>query len=298
MAVQTYILIPTHNRCEILCATIRNIYSQLNCNDVKLIIVDAGSKDGTSDIVSDEFEHVEIIKGHSDMWWTATVNHGINHIALTAKPGDKILLMNDDIELAPKSLSKLLEASDLNSKSVIGAANIINRPNNPQQVYFCGGHYDLLFARHKYNISEGTLWEIQPTRFLKSDFLYGRLLIIPWEVFHSGIRFDEFNFPQYSADEDFSYSAKLKGYQVLVDTQSVVYVNETTTSRFSLSFRKSGLSGLRNALFSFNSCYNFKQNWKFASRYAKYPILFTFCRYAILFLNENISRNKYKRRLS
>lgn len=285
---QVHVLIPSHNRRDILCATLAKVRAQLPRQAARLIVVDAGSTDGTREAVQALCPSAEIVDGHADMWWTATVNHGLKHIARTARTGDRVLLMNDDIDLAPDALRRLLEASALEPRAVIGAVNIVQRPGEEPRVYFCGGRYDLRFARHKANIPEGTPWREPSSRFFETDFLYGRLLVMPWEAFESGCRFDEETFPQYCADEDFAYGAKLRGFKVLVDSTSVVYVNESTTARFSLSFGKGGLRGVCKALTAFNSCYNWRQSWAFGRRYAHWPAVFVLCRYGIILVNENL----------
>jgi GT2 family glycosyltransferase len=287
---QVHILIPTHNRRDILCATLAKVREQLPPSAARLVVVDAGSTDGTRAAVEAQCPSAEVVEGHADMWWTATVNHGVKHIAKTARAGDRVLLMNDDIDLAPQALVRLLEASTLEPRAVIGAVNIVHRPGEPPRVYFCGGHYDLRFARHKANLPEGTPWQEPASRFLDTDFLYGRLLVIPWEAFEAGCRFDEETFPQYAADEDFAYGAKRRGFKVLVDSRSVVYVNEATTARFSLSLARGGWRGVRKALTAFNSCYNWRQGWAFGRRYARWPAVYTLCRYGIIFVNENLRR--------
>ncbi|MGY8626005.1 hypothetical protein B0T37_19450 [Chromobacterium violaceum] len=285
---QVYVLIPSHNRRDILCETLAKVRAQLPPEAARLIVVDAGSTDGTRDAAQAQCSSVEIVDGHADMWWTATVNHGLRHIAKTARAGDRVLLMNDDIDLAPEALIHLLEASEQQPDAVIGAVNIVHRSGEEARVYFCGGHYDLRFARHKANIPEGMLWQAPALRFLETDYLYGRLLVIPWRVFEAGCGFDEEVFPQYCADEDFAYGAKRRGFKVLVDSRSVVYVNEATTARFSLSFGKGGWRGVRKALTAFNSCYNWRQSWAFSRRYAQWPVVYMLCRYGIIFINENI----------
>ena len=287
-----FVLIPTYNRRNILSATLTKVREQLPPEIAQIFVVDAGSTDGTCAEVLQQCPSAEIIKGHSDMWWTATVNHGQKHLAKTARTGDRVLLMNDDIDLEKQALIRLLEASSLEPGAIIGAVNIVRRLDEPSRVYFCGGRYDLYFARHKANVMAGKLWHESISRFLQTDFLYGRLLVIPWNAFELGCRFDEDTFPQYSADEDFSYDAKHRGVQVLVDTKSIVYVNEATTAHFSLSFSKGGWHGIWKALNAFNSCYNIKQGWAFSKRYAKWPIVFMLCRYAIIFFNENFRINQ------
>mgnify|MGYP000045820881 CR=1 FL=1 len=243
-----YVLIPTHNRKELLCSTLFSVSEQLSKNEITIVVVDAGSTDGTYDALSSKFPFVHIVKGHSDMWWTSSVNGGLNYIAQTASAGDRVLLMNDDIDLSEKALSNLLDASELNQRAIIGALNIVQKPKEKPYVYFCGGKYDMYFARHKSNISQGTPWDKTNKRFFESDYLYGRLMLIPWEVFQLCGKFDEENFPQYAADEDFTYRAKLQGFDILVDTLSMVYVNEETTARFSLDYKRNGWRDFINAL--------------------------------------------------
>lgn len=284
---QVFVLIPTHNRKDILCATLMKVRAQLGSDAARLVVVDAGSSDGTPDAVRAQFTSTEIVTGNATMWWAATVNHGLNHIARTARIGDHVILMNDDVDLAPQTLPHLLEASRLEPRSLIGGVNLVERPGQEPCIYFCGGHYDLWFARHKPNRRQGETWHSPETRFFDTDFLYGRLMIIPWEVFDAGCRFDADTFPQYCADEDFAYNAKKRGFKVLVDGKSLVYVNMQTTAAFSLNGFKGGLRGIQRALTAFNSCYNLKQGWAFARRYARLPVVFMLCRFGILFFNEN-----------
>jgi GT2 family glycosyltransferase len=285
---QVFVLVPTHNRRDILCATLAKVRAQLPPQAARLVVVDAGSSDGTRAAVEAQCPSAEVVQGHADMWWTATVNHGLKYIAQTARPGDRVILMNDDVDLESQALTRLLEAARLEPRALIGAVNIVHRPGDTPRVYFCGGRYDLRFARHKANIPQGTPWRQPAVRFVATDFLYGRLLVIPWEAFDGGHRFDEEAFPQYCADEDFAFGAKQRGFKVLIDCSSVVYVNEETTARFSLSLAKGGVRGVRKALTAFNSCYNWTQGWAFARRYAQWPRLYMLCRYAIIFLNENL----------
>jgi GT2 family glycosyltransferase len=288
---QTFVLIPTHNRRDILCATLVKVRKQLPTDSARLIVVDAGSSDGTSMAVQTLCPSAEIVQGDPNMWWAATVNHGLSYIASTARGGDRIILMNDDVDLDPLAMQSLLEASLLEPRSVIGAVNVTQRPGEEPRVYFCGGRYDLWLARHKANILPGTRWHNSMQRFFETDYLYGRLLIIPWEAFESGCRFDAQTFPQYCADEDFAFDAKRRGFRPLIDSNAIVYVNTETTARFSLSL-SNGLCLVWKALTADNSCYNWKQGWAFARRYSRWPIVFMLCRYSILALNENFRRLK------
>lgn len=287
---QLFVLIPTHNRKNILCATLAMVRAQLPAEIARLVVVDAGCSDGTREAVAAQCPSAEVVQGDADMWWTATVNHGLKYIAVTARAGDRIILMNDDVDLDDQALTNLVAGARLEPRALIGAVNLVQEGNDAPRVYFCGGRYDLRFARHKADVPQGKIWYTPETRFLETDFLFGRLLIIPWEAFEKGCRFDADTFPQYCADEEFSFDAKRRGFKVLVDSQSLVYVNTETTASFSLDIFRDGLRGVRKALTAHNSAYNWRQGWAFARRYARWPFVFMFFRYAIIALNENIRR--------
>lgn len=285
-----FIIIPTHNRKEILCNTLETVCEQLHGCNAQVIVVDAGSSDGTRECVKQSFPSVDVVRGKAEMWWAATVNHGLDALTDIARTGDKVILMNDDVFFKSNTFSCLMEASKLRPAAVIGALNLTDCRKDSNRVYFAGGHYDFLIARHKANIPAGNNWIRGDKRFLDTDFLYGRLLVIPWDIFGQGYRFDHVSFPQYCADEDFTYAAKLNGVEVVVDTHSIVFVNEETTAHFSMNFANSGLRGIVCALISFNSPYNFRQAWIFSRKYAKFPVVYIFMRYFIMFVNENFRK--------
>ena len=197
--------------------------------------------------------------------------------------------MNDDVKLDDKSLVNLINSDVYGEKTIVGAINIIeSQIHNEKMIYFSGGHYDLVFARHKSNFPMYTLVPTKINRFLDTDYIYGRLLSIPACIFlRTNVNFDYVSFPQYLADEVFTYEAKLIGYKLVIDTTSIVYVNQETTAKFSLSFKKSGLKGVLDSLTSFKSVYNLKQNWIFAKKFSKVSYIYILFRFFILFYSEN-----------
>lgn len=286
---QVFILIPTHNRKQILCNTLSQVLSQVDSGCAQVIVVDAGSTDNTKMKIQRLFPEVRVVEGHENMWWTESINLGIVHIGKYANPGDHVIIMNDDVDLDPEALYRLIEASKLQPDSIIGALQLLSDSGggNESRVYFSGARYDFLLGCARPNLKQGTVWSQSDSRFIDTQYLFGRLLIIPWRAFMMGCRFDASSFPQYLADEDFSLDAGLKGFKSLIDCKSIVYVNMTTTGRFSLSIFSGGLKGIKNSLTAFNSYYNFKQNWNFSKRYAQIPLIFILCKYGRIFLSEN-----------
>jgi GT2 family glycosyltransferase len=240
-------------------------------------------------MISDLDAGVNIIFATEDMWWTQTVDFGINSILKYLNTYDRIILMNDDVKLDSNTLKNLISSVCHNKDAIIGAINLIESPQkNDKLIYFAGGHYDLYFARHKTNFHKHTLLPTNSDRFIDTDFIYGRLLSIPASLFLStNIKFNYHCFPQYLADEAFTYESKLNGYKLAIDTNTIVYVNQETTAKFSLSFRLVGIKGIYEALTSFNSVYNLRQNWIFAKKFSKLSYIYIIFRFLILFYNEN-----------
>jgi GT2 family glycosyltransferase len=288
---QVFVLIPTHNRKNILSNTLSQVLSQLDSHSVQVIVVDAGSTDNTKIDIQRLFPEVRIVDGDQNMWWTESINLGIVHIEKYANPGDRVIVMNDDVDLDPNALDSLIEASELQPNSIIGALQLLcdSEIEGESRVYFCGARYDFLLGCARPNRKQGTVWNRPESRFLETQYLFGRLLIIPWKAFMRGCRFDAGSFPQYLADEDFSLDAGFRGFKSIIDCKSIVYVNMITTARFSLSFFNNGLKGIKNSLTAFNSYYNFKQNWIFSKRYAQIPSIFMLFKYSRIFLSENLS---------
>lgn len=289
--MKTYILIPTFNRYEILKKTLLSIDDSLNLANKKIIIVDASSDGITKKFLKKNFPSIILLNVNSSFWWTSSINYGLDYISKYAFKGDKVLLLNDDISLDKNSIQNITQASKIRPKSIIGGVNLVaNNLNNKTHVYFCGAKYNLFTGKTKIFYPFKSLWEKPQFRFIESDYVYGRFMLIPWEVYLSGIAFDSKFFPQYLADEDFCFSAKKKGHDVLIDTKSIVYVNEDTTTKFSLNYKLTGFRGIMESLTKFNSPYCIKQWFIFTFRHSKFPIFFFLYRYISMFLGENFKK--------
>lgn len=113
------VLITCFNRKELTLKCLAALYAGAG-NDVRLgvFLVDDGSTDGTGEAVAVSFPDVNIIRGAGNLYW----NRGM-HLAWQRAfeaPCDYFLWLNDDTELYPGAIDRLIgSAKRLSDKAVI-----------------------------------------------------------------------------------------------------------------------------------------------------------------------------------
>ena len=63
------VLMTSHNRCSLTVACLSSLLRSLPDADLHVILVDAGSTDGTRDRVCAEFPGVSLVEASSDVYW-------------------------------------------------------------------------------------------------------------------------------------------------------------------------------------------------------------------------------------
>jgi cellulose synthase/poly-beta-1,6-N-acetylglucosamine synthase-like glycosyltransferase len=85
-----HVLIPVHNRMDATLECVACLERQ-TYRDFRVVIVDDGSTDGTSDTLERMHPEVEVLRGDGNLWWTGAVHMGVEHILKSAKGGDFVL---------------------------------------------------------------------------------------------------------------------------------------------------------------------------------------------------------------
>lgn len=114
MISKVYILTPVHNRRAITEKFIDCLAAQ-SFSNYHLILIDDGSTDGTSEMVSAKISNLTVLRGTGDWWWAGSLQQGINWLKRNAADDDVIVFMNDDVTFAHDFLLKgvqLLERID------------------------------------------------------------------------------------------------------------------------------------------------------------------------------------------
>src|SRR5688572_20698705 len=120
-----FIIIPVFNRKEFTRKCLYSLNKQ-TYKDFETIVVDDGSTDGTSEMISREFPMVSILKGDGSLWWAGATNKGIEEVIKhkTFGNADYILTLNNDLELPEDYLDKLIYHVSVNKRVVLGSVSV------------------------------------------------------------------------------------------------------------------------------------------------------------------------------
>lgn len=201
-----FIVIPVFNRVGYTIACLESLRQQ-TLKDVRTIVVDDGSTDGTSEIIGQKFPEVTVLQGTGHLFWTASVNMGIRH-ALEAG-ADYVLTLNNDTIVTPAFMENMMHWAKLKPNALLGALDIDARSH---KLYYGGESFQWALSKSTY------LLDILPPaqqHGLHEVSLYpGRGLLIPRVVFEKVGLFDEKRLPHYLADYDFTQMARRDGFKV------------------------------------------------------------------------------------
>ena len=79
----------------------------------------------TINCLQKNFPEITILSGNGSLFWGGAINKGIEYVITIAKYNDWILIVNNDIELAPNAIEELLNTAEKKKrKSLVGALTI------------------------------------------------------------------------------------------------------------------------------------------------------------------------------
>lgn len=211
--IRLFVIVPAHNRREYTRQCLEHLRAQTR-QDVRVVVVDDGSSDGTSQMVRSEFPEALLLRGDGSLWWAGAVNRGIQEaLALDAT---HILCLNDDTCPPPDFIERILETSLHLPDALVGAAekNSLNG-----ELCFAGERINWLSAGATSLLNASSPIE---DRIADVSHAPGRGLLIPAAVFRQIGFFDHIRLPQYAADYDFTHRACRAGYRVVCDRSAVL----------------------------------------------------------------------------
>lgn len=210
------------------------------------------------------------------MWWTGATNVGIRYAQehWPQRTDNFILTLNDDTEIAPNYLETLLAAYWANKPCIVGSISV--DVNNHDRLLYAGTGLNLWFphisdwAKTQYGNNYETLRNSR--RYLVSQSLPGRGMLIPQRVFEVIGLFDEQRFQHYMSDIDFTVSARKAGFDMVVSVDSVVYEYADATG-FDVK-RQASFDEFKQALTSIKSPINYPVRLSFARKHAPLGVLY------------------------
>lgn len=201
-----------HNRKDKTVECIRRLYEQkLTFEvDLKVILVDDGSTDGTSDAVRSNFPEVVIIHGDGSLYWNGGMRLAMEH-AVTYTP-NFFLWVNDDTMLNNDALESLIkthyELKPELEKFPIISGSILD-PKSGKLVY--GG-----WVRTSRRLLPLRFKIVEPeTRPVKCDVFNGNFVLIPFQTY-AMIGLQSKDMIHRGGDYDYALKAEKAGISVWI----------------------------------------------------------------------------------
>jgi GT2 family glycosyltransferase len=205
------VVIPTWNGRDLLASCLESLNAQ-TFRDFDARVVDDGSTDDTAAMLERRFPHVRVIRFPQNRGFCAAVNAGI-----ARAEGNLIVLLNNDMTLAPGFLEHLVAAADASDAALF--APLILWRDDPFIIYAAG---DQQLANGR-PVPMAFRCSLEEFEFSKEVFgvsagaaLYRR------EVFDTIGTFDPY-FNIYFSDSDVSFRARLAGFKAEFMREAVAY---------------------------------------------------------------------------
>jgi GT2 family glycosyltransferase len=193
------VLMTSHNRCPKTLACLASLVAQDADLDVRVVLVDAGSTDGTRERVAERYPEAVVVPVGADVFW----GQGMRIAGAHARPdADFHLWLNDDVLLAPSALTELLRWSRTD-RIVVG------KLEDDQGTPTYGGLVTRPFARLS---TRPIPVSSAPVRV---DTMNGNVVLVGRAVRDAigSVRGDLF--PHAFGDIDYGFTARSAGFQVV-----------------------------------------------------------------------------------
>lgn len=264
MTPHLYLIIPSHNRANLLNRCLECIAVQTYKN-FSVIVIDDGSTDGTKELLRDQFPWVTVLAGDGNLWWTGGVQLGVQHVLINCRglhnrDAHAIVLINDDLEFNNDFLENLLKAQKTHPHSLIGSV-VLDIDNRSLITHGgCQIHWYNAKLRH---LNRGSrIEEFLINHAISVSVVSGRGVLIPLKVFDKVGNFNKKRFPQHG-DMEFGVRAERSGFKLIAAYRAKVYchfnldndVNQKTTR---------GIKGAIFLLTDQRSYLNIRERWWFA----------------------------------
>src|SRR3989338_305721 len=230
--------------------------------NIKTIIIDDGSDDGTPEYLSDNYPDTVILKGNGNLWWTGSLYWGVNEVSKIAKMHDFILTLNNDCTFGRDYIQILVKTALRNDRTIVGS--LVISELNKLEIIDAGVKID--WAKGKL-IAQGPQLMTQLTKNKTNnddiDTLSTKGTLYPVEVFGEIGNFDKFHLPHYTSDYEFACRAKKSGYKLLIDYTAKIYNAQKHTGLGLKVADKMSIIELYNLLFNRKSRINISDKYWF-----------------------------------
>lgn len=188
-------------------------------SDIKVVVVDDGSNDGTREVIRDRFPSVQVVEGDGNLYWTGSMRIGVEVVLESADHDDYLLVLNDDLVFDESFVADMVKVSCQHANALIHASNSFL--DNKNVIDFGGRRMNWWTAKSTLCNRGRRRSDFPKGHCEPSDMLWGRGLLVPMRILRKIGNYD-YRYQQ-SGDSEFSRRAAKLGYELLVTYDVVAY---------------------------------------------------------------------------
>jgi GT2 family glycosyltransferase len=188
----------------------------------EIILVDNNSNDDPSALIREHYPHVHLIRTKKNLGFT-----GGNNVGIAAAKGDYVFVVNNDTEVTPNLLEKLLEPFE-KDKTIGVVSPKIKYYSNPSLIQYAGYTAINPFTGRNKAIGGKEEDRGQHDTPAYTNYAHGAAMLVKREVIEkTGAFADEFFI--YYEELDWSERIRRAGYSIYYQPEAVIYHKESIT---------------------------------------------------------------------
>lgn len=256
------ILLCCHNRKAATLRCLSAVYKQIDNDDLnaKVVLVDDGSMDGTSQAVIENFPKVRLIRGSGDLFWSGGMRMAYEH----ADPSDFFLWLNDDVIPYEGSILKMLKLA-IKEKNKVVMTGAVKSSSSNKVAY--GGMRRTSRRRLRFCVLEPF------EKRIVCDTTNGNFVLIPSGIYKAVGNIDPY-FVHAHGDIDFGLRVRKAGFEILLSHN---YVGEVETRFLEQRVYRDG-QGIKDRvkLITDIKALHPKEWWFLCKRHCQHELLYSF----------------------
>lgn len=210
---KVYVVVPTFRETKAV-AQLRDCFRTVEYANWEVVIVNSNPGDTTSALLAaDSMEgRFRELSGDPSLYWTGTVNIGLEWVKDRTEESDLVMLMNVDVSFSEDIISKLVQETIQHPHCQLGALAYGGRKAISSGVQV----RSWLFARNFHPLAGWDLSEIPATHREEVDFMPTRCVIFPAQALKEVGLPAARQLPHYCADYEYTNRLRKHGYKALL----------------------------------------------------------------------------------
>jgi len=226
MAAKLSVLIVSYNTCALTLECLRSIYLQAIAPDLKVIVVDNASDDGSTNAISTQYPQVELIALRENIGFAAA-----NNLGSKSAVGDYLLLLNPDTVVLDGAIARLYEFAQCNNSAQIFGGRTLSADGSvsPESCWgkptpwsmFCQATGLSMLGRRTNFLNPEALGGWARNSVREVDIVSGCFLLISLDFWCRLGGFDK-DFFMYGEDADLCLRARSLGARCLICPEATI----------------------------------------------------------------------------